>query len=176
MTGFKRYLSSILFLGLIVVITQGCLGKNETVELMPGPGTPVDCEEMLLMSTRSIPDDDFSQALDRSYYGTGFGTCWKPLMRSALKENRRIPKRHLAKAIHVFNRNDSKAEFSSAVDMYFKEIINGNGSYQKNEKKLMVQYLSFVINDAQSKRDKRLAKAKIVCSRLDPDLYSKVFR
>lgn len=176
MMQLKQMIKIALFLGLLLFVVQGCLGKKERVELMPQIEDPVACSDMLLMDADSIPYNDFILALDNSVEGSKFYDCWKPLMEKALKDGRQIPVSHLAKAVHVFNRNDSKDEFSLVVYLYFKEIINGNGSYQEKEKKLLKQYLSFTINNAHSKQDKKLEKAKLICSRLDPELYGKFFR
>lgn len=176
MMQLKQMIKIALFMGLLLFISQGCLGKKERVELMPQIEEPVACSDMLLMDADSIPYNDFILALDNSVEGSKFYECWKPLMKKALKDGRHIPVNHLAKAVHVFNRNDSKDEFSLVVYLYFKEIINGNGSYRDKEKKLLVQYLSFTINNAKSQQDKNLKKAKLVCSRLDPELYGKFFR
>lgn len=176
MMQLTQMIKTTLVLGLVLVIAQGCVGKNERVELMPEIEEPVGCSDMLLMDAASIPYNDFILALDNSVEGSGFYDCWKPLMKKALKDGMHIPVNHLAKAVHVFNRNDSKDEFSLAVYLYFKEIINGKGSYHDKQRKLLAQYLSFTINNAQSKQNKNLEKAKLVCSRLDPELYRKFFR
>jgi hypothetical protein len=173
---FKQKNKLIIFCMFLFFTAQGCVAKKETITLMPGIKEPVACSDMLLMNTGSIPYNNFILALDNSYSGYGFDTCWKPLMKKALKDGRNIPAKHLARAVHVFNRNDSKDEFSAAVYLYFKAIINGNDSYGDKERKLLAQYLSFTINNAGSKQDERLEKAKLVCSRLDPELYGKYFR
>lgn len=157
-------------------IAQGCLAKKETVKLLPAIEEPIACSEMLHMDTAAIPADDFALALNRSYSGIGFDDCWKPLMEKALKDGRQIPINHLAKAIHVFNRNDSRDQFSLAVYIYFKEIIKGNRVYKDTDKKLLAEYLSFIINNAKSRQDEELEKARLICSRLDPELYGKFFR
>lgn len=172
----KQMIKIALFLGLLLFIAQGCMGKKQTVKLMPPIKDPLSCKEILLMDAASVPYNDFILALDNSVSGSLIYECWKPLMKKALKDGRQIPVNHLAKAVHVFNRNDSKDEFSLAVYLYFKEIINGKESYRDKDKNLMKQYLSFTINNAQSKHDKNLEKAKLVCSRLDPELYGKFFR
>jgi hypothetical protein len=176
MMQFKKIIKIVLLLGLLLFIAQGCLGKKERVELMPQIEEPVACSDMLLMDADSMPYNDLILALNNSVAGSGFYDCWKPLMKKALKNGRHIPIDHLARAVHVFNRNDSKDEFSLVVYLYFKEIINGNGLYQDKEKKLLKQYLSFTINNAKSQQDSNLEKAKLVCSRLDPELYGKFFR
>jgi len=176
MNFFKHKIRIVLCCLFLFFIAQGCVAKKETVKLFPEIQGPIACSDMLLMETTSIPYDDFALVLDSSYSSIEFDGCWKPLMKKALEEGRPIPMKHLAKAVNVFNRNDSKDTFSLAVYMYFKEIINGNGSYRDKEKKLLVQYLSFAINNAQSKQDEKLEKAKLVCSRLDPVLYGKLFR
>ena len=176
MMQFTKIIKIVLLLGVLLFFAQGCLGKKERVELMPQIEEPVACSDMLLMDADSMPYNDLILALDNSVAGSGFYDCWKPLMKKALNNGRHIPIGHLARAVHVFNRNDSKNEFSLAAYLYFKEIINGNGSYRDKEKELLVQYLSFTINNARSQQDKNLEKAKLVCSRLDPELYGKFFR
>ncbi|MDA3789749.1 MAG: hypothetical protein PF503_14795 [Desulfobacula sp.] len=176
MKNFKQRIRLIIVCMVLFFIAQGCVAKKDIVELMPEIKEPVACRDMLFMDTASIPDDDFMYVLDHSYENSEFHECWKPLMKKAIQEGRGIPMKHLARAVHVFNRNDSKDEFSLVVYLYFKEIINGNGSYRGKDKKLLAEYLSFTISNSQSKQDKSLEKAKLVCSRLDPGLYGKFFR
>ncbi len=169
----NRWIISLLFL---LFAVQGCIAKKETVTFLPEIEEPIACSEMLSMDVGSIPSDDFGRALNRSHSGAEFDRCWKPLMERALKAGRHIPIKHLARAVHVFNRNDSQDQFSLAVYMYFKEIIKGNGVYKEVDKKLLEGYLRFIINNAKSKQDEKLKKARLICSRLDSELYGKFFR
>jgi len=111
---FQQKNKLIIFCIFLFFAAQGCVAKKETITLMPGIKEPMACSDMLLMDTGPIPYNDFVLALDSSYSGYGFDTCWKPLMKKAFKEGRVIPTKHLARAVHVFNRNDSKDEFSAA--------------------------------------------------------------
>ena len=176
----KEIIAISLFSGLVLFMFQGCLGEKEIApSIAPVPEiakTIASCSDMILMNTLSIPDRDFSMRLDNSVSGSALYECWQPLMKKALEDGRKIPMKHLARAVHVFNRNDSKEEFSLAVYMYFTEIIRGNGTYRDNDRKLLAQYLSFSINNASSKHDANLEKAKLICSRLDPALYRKFFK
>ena len=177
---FKQKNRWILGCMFFFIAAQGCVANKDVVELMPSIKQPVACRDMLLMDTDLIPHDDLILALDHSFSGLGSGSefdeCWKPLMKKAIQGGRDIPMKHLARAVHVFNKNDSKDAFFIAVYLYFKEIINGRGYYGSREKKLLAEYLSFIINNSQSKQDKSLEKAKLVCARLDPGLYGKFFR
>lgn len=168
-------LTGILWAGIFIFLTtQGCMGSKKTVELLP-VDEPLTCGEMLSMEPSDIPDHDFNHALNTTFTGPAFQTCWKPLMKQALGSGRKIPKYQLARAIHIFNRNDSKHLFSAAVFLYFREILDDNGMYGERERKLMVAYLSFAIQNANSKKDQNLETARLICSRLDPELYNKYF-
>lgn len=158
------------------VLIQGCVAKKETVELMPLEDDPVTCNEMLSMDQPSVSHHDMILALDNSLSGSTFDTCWKPLMRMAVEQQWDIPLRHLGKAVHVFNRNDSKEVFFSSVYLYLKGVLNGKGQYRVKEKRLLAEYLSVTIAGAQSRQDRQLEKAKLICSRLDPKLYEKFFQ
>lgn len=169
---FKAIIIIILFL---LAATVGCVGKKKTVKIIPAPEVPKECSQILVMSLFDIPDDSFHSALDKGYQTNDLEYCWKPLIKKAIKAKKPIPMRHLSKAVHIFNRNDSKSHFSDVVYLFFKGIINGDRAYGKIEKKLLAEYLSFSIQNAGSRQDPDLEKAKLICAKLDPELYGKFF-
>lgn len=174
----KNYLDfrAIIMIGLfLLVATVGCVGKKKTVKIIPAPEGPKECSQILVMTLFDIPDDSFHFVLDKAYQTNDLEYCWKPLIKKAIKEDKPIPMDHLAKAVHIFNRNDNKSHFSDVVYLFFKGVINGERAYGEIEKKLLAEYLSFSIQNAGSRQNPALEKAKLVCARLDPELYGKFF-
>lgn len=176
MKHIKQKIGGLILIFSFLFILQGCIGSQPTVELLETPKEPLTCRQILSMASEEVPDDDFILALERSKSGEQFESCWKPLMEKSLGENRAVPMNHLARAVHTFNKNETKGVFSEAVYQYLKGVLNGKRTYRAAQQKLMVEYLRFAIKEARSKHDSQLEKARLVCSRLDPDLYEKFFR
>jgi len=170
----KHTIKITLFLVALLFFAQGCLGKKETVQLMPAPEKPVSCSQALAMGPDKISNKDLGLILDRALIEND-KSCWKSLVKKSLDQDLYIPMRHLAKAIHAFNANESEDEFSLAIHRYFLEITRGKRAYQKKDQSLMKAYVSFEIKRAKTKNDDRLKKAKLVCKRLDNELYRKFF-
>lgn len=154
-----------------VFITQGCVKKKDTVQLIPSPKTPIACQDAYVSD---LSDHELAQTLDRAVFENQM-ECWKQLVEQALEANRDIPKSHLARAVNAFNKNKTQDAFSLATHRYFVEIANGNGQYKVKDKMLMKAWLGFEIKRAQTKKDQRLIRAKRVCQRLDNHLYRKFF-
>ena len=163
-----------LFLVALLFIAQGCLGKKETVQLIPAPENPVTCSQALSKGIDEISNADLALIMDQAFNEEDL-SCWKRLVKTALEQDSYIPMRHLAKAVHAFNANESENEFSLSIHRYFLEITRGKGTYQGKDQNLMKAYVSFEIKRSQTKNDDRLKKAKLVCKRLDNDLYRKFF-
>lgn len=166
------------FFGVLVVLLalQGCVGSKTTVEMMPAPESAPVCSEILTGGLEGVSDHDLAQALDSASGGMEMDRCWKPVMKRALMQNREIPMRHLAKAVHVFNRNGTREYFSAAVYQYLRGVVNGKGVYRAAEQHLLEEYLRFSIKNARTRHDPALEKARLVCSRLDPQMYDRFFR
>jgi hypothetical protein len=163
-----------LFLVVLLFATQGCLGKKETVQLMQAPEKPVTCSQALDMGADELSDQNLGLIMDQALAESD-KSCWKSLVKKTLEQDLYIPMRHLAKAIHAFNANESENEFSLSIHRYFLEIARGKGNYQEKDQNLMKAYLSFEIKRANTKNDNRLKKAKLMCKRLDNELYRKFF-
>lgn len=165
----------ILTIIVALAVVSGCVGKKKPVPLLPAPPPRLTCNQAVFMDVREIPDADFAEILDQAETGDDFETCWKGLMVQALEADRDIPMRHLARAVHFFNRQDTKPAFYLAAFQYFSKIVKGQGAYTDPQQQLLVQYLHLAIRDARTKNDRTLKKAMLVCSRLDPDMYDKFF-
>jgi hypothetical protein len=170
----KNAIKTILFLVLVLFTIQGCIAKKETVKLMEVPVKKVSCNQALSDGVKNLSKEDLDLALDRALFNNEL-TCWKDLMTELLMQERSVSMKHLAKAVHVFNKNESENEFSLAVYQYFLGIIKGKGRYLAKEQNLMKSYVSFEIRNARAKSDTRLKRAKLVCKRLDKQLYEKFF-
>ena len=169
-----QWIKTALFLVMLLFIAQGCLGTNQTVKLMEGPEQVVSCSQAQAMDLNEIAYDDLVMVLEKAGFDNEL-TCWKQLMKKSLIQDRSLPLNHLAKAVHVFNANESENEFSLATHAYFFKIARDNGIYREKDQRLMKAYVSFEIKRAKTKNDDRLKKAKLVCKRLDNDLYRKFF-
>ena len=174
MIRLRRTIKITLFLAVLLFVAQGCLGKKETVKLMPIPENRVSCSQALSMGLDGISNNDLGLILDQALLDND-QSCWKQLVQKSLNQDRNIPMTHLARAVHAFNANKSEKEFSLATHMYFLEIVRGGRAYQKQDQNLMKAYVSFEIKRAKTKNDNRLKRAKLVCKRLDNDLYRKFF-
>ena len=170
----KHTIKITLFLAVLLFMTQGCLGKKETVKLMSAPENRVSCNQALSMGLDGISNNDLGVILDRELLEND-QSCWKQLVLKSLDQDRNIPMLHIARAVHAFNTNKSENEFSLATHMYFLEIVRGGRAYQKQDQDLMKAYMSFEIKRAKTKNDNRLKRAKLICKRLDNDLYRKFF-
>ena len=170
----KHTIKITLFLVVVLFLSQGCMSSKKTVQLMPAPEKSVTCSQALAMGPDEILNDDLGLILDQALIEND-KSCWKRLVKTALEQDSYIPMRHLAKAVHAFNANESENEFSLSIHRYFLEITRGKGTYQGKDQNLMKAYVSFEIKRAQTKNDDRLKKAKLVCKRLDNDLYKKFF-
>ena len=170
----KHTIKITLFLVVVLFLSQGCMSSKKTVQLMPAPEKPVSCSQALAMGPDKIANKDLGLILDRALLEND-KSCWKSLVKKSLDQDLYSPMRHLAKAIHAFNANESEDEFSLSTHRYFLEITRGKGTYQKKDQSLMKAYVSFEIKRANTKNDDRLKRAKLVCKRLDNELYRKFF-
>ena len=163
-----------LMLVMLMFAAQGCVAKKETVKLIPAPQSPVSCYEVLAMDIEDVSDHQLQTALDSALYENEM-TCWRLLVQKALEKDRDVPKSHLSRAVHEFNKNKTQELFSLATHRYFVELAQGNGVYDVKDKELMKAWLGFEIRRAQTKKDDRLIRAKRVCRALDTHLYEKFF-
>ena len=118
----------LIFALITALVLAGCTGKGQTVQLMPEAEAPMTCSEALETDTHGIPDDQFFHILNRSEGGDWLATCWTPLVTKALEEGREIPMSHLTRAIHRFNRRETKQAFNLAAFQYFSRMAKGRSA------------------------------------------------
>lgn len=159
----------------LVIGLAGCAGKEQSVQLMPEVSEPMACSEALETDTHGIPDDQFFRILNSSESGDWLETCWTPLVIKALEEGREIPMAHLTRAIHRFNRRETKHAFNLAAFQYFSRMSKGEIAYGNAQKALLAEYVHLAIREARHKNDTALKQAMVVCSRLDTEMYDKFF-
>lgn len=164
-----------LAIALICLSLTSCVNSGPKVELMKGPEAQITCDQAQNMDTRQIPEDDFYMILDQAAAGHRFEACWKDTMARSLEQGRNIPVKHLALAVHEFNRRQTQDVFFLVAYQYFTKIIQGQERYGHNQKALLNQYVSLAITKADNKQEMNLKKAMLVCERLDQEMYNKLF-
>jgi len=157
--------------------TVGCMGqKTGAVPLLAPEPAFVECDQALAMDLQGVSDDNLYSLLDHSWDQGRMDGCWEKLMDVALKQGRALPGRHLANAVHVFNRHETKEMFHRAAFAYFTRLVKGEGVYAGPQQQLLARYMSVTISQAESTEDPDLSRAMVVCSRLDPDMYHRFFK
>jgi hypothetical protein len=149
----------------------GCSGTQKVVVQAPEPS----CESALAGKLQDYSDSELAALLDQALAEERIEKCWTPLMEIALKKQRGIPQRHLAHAVHAFNKRSHQDQFHLAVSRYLTFIARGKASYRESDRRLLEAYCRFLIHHSSSRSDRRLTQAMLLCSRLDPDLYRKYF-
>jgi predicted XRE-type DNA-binding protein len=87
-----------------------------------------------------------------------------------VKQGRNVPVRHLANAVHVFNRHETRELFHLAAFAYFTRLVKGQGVYAGARQQLLARYMSVTISQVESREDPNLSRAMVVCSRLGNEL------
>ncbi len=128
-----------------------------------------------MTGVHGISDHEIALLLDQAQ-GNGLTDYWIAVMERCLNEDKNIPHEHLAKAVHVFNKRQYQDLFNKAVLRYFSNLANGEGSYRSEDQLLLETFCSYLINNAATRQDQNLKQASLLCHRLDPDLYGKLFR
>lgn len=160
-----------------VLATGGCMGqKTVAVPLLDPVPEFVACDQAVAMNHQGVSDDNLYALLDQSWGQGRMDGCWEKLMAAALKQGREVPERHLANAVHVFNRYKTKEMFHRAAFAYFTRLVKGNGVYAGPQQQLLASYMSVTISQAESREDPNLSRAMVVCSRLDPVMYHRFFK
>ena len=155
----------------------GCMGqKTAALPLLAPDPMFVECDQALAMDLEGVPDDNLYALLDHSWDQGRMDGCWEKLMDEVLKQGRNVPGRHLANAVHVFNRHQTLEMFHRAAFAYFTRLVKGEGVYAGPQQQLLARYMSVIISQAQSREDPDLTRAMVVCSRLDPDMYKRFFK
>jgi len=155
----------------------GCIGqKTAALPLLEPDPVFVECDQALAMDRQGVSDGNVYALLDHSWDQGRMDGCWEKLMDEVLKQGRNVPGRHLANAVHVFNRHQTLEMFHRAAFAYFTRLVKGEGVYGSAQQQLLARYMRVTIHQAQSKEDPDLARAMVVCSRLDPDMYHRFFK
>ena len=172
MTIRKQTISGLLIiLSLLILGVSGCIWGQKAVVVGTGP----TCEEALSTGIQGFSDDELALFLDSSLAEGRKSECWIPIMETCLNENREIPRRHLAEAVKTFNKRRYEALFHKAVYRYLSDVVKGKAAYRPEDRLLLENYCSFLINSAGSAHDKNLGQAQMLCRKLDAGLYSKFF-
>ena len=156
---------------LFVLVSAGCMFNRNAVVVGTGP----TCEEALTSGLQGFSDDELARFLDNSLAEGRKSECWIPFMETCLKENREIPHQHLAEAVKTFNKRRTETLFHQATYRYLADIAKGKAPYRPEDRLLLENYCSVLINSAHSTHDKNLGQAQVLCRKLDAGLYRKFF-
>ncbi len=147
----------------------------------PQPSRPVrlSCEEQLGQSISDLKPMEISMFLDQAQENGTIENCWIPMIKKCLDLRREIPHTHVRSAVKTFNQVQHKEYFHKAVSRYFNDMIfsieDENVRYRKQDRGFLTAYLRYLLRECTSRNCPELTTARQVCSRLDPDLYSKFF-
>lgn len=133
----------------------------------------ISCEQAQQNNYATVSDQRMVQFLDQSVSDDNLQQCWKPTMAAALQQQREIPQHHLVNALKAFNQRADRQLFHLAVSQYLTSLSMND--YHTQQRRLLVAYSRYLIDHVQSNSDPRLAEMKVLCARLDQDLYRKLF-
>ena len=163
-----RVLSAGLLIGMLIV---GCTSTKKVTADHPQH----ICSEFTVAGLSSLSDSELSELLSSTDDGIGLDNCWIALVKASLDEGRDIPRKHLVKAVRIFNKRQHEQYFHKTLYRYFTVIAENPGSYRPEDRKLLDSYCSYLINSAESNRDRRLRHVKLFCQKLDRNLYARFF-
>ena len=166
----KKRLSVIFTALLLAGGVSGCAQHQPVLSQQP-----LTCREALATSTGETSNKELVHFLAESVGADQQGECWRPLMKKMLDERQDIPLDHLKKAVKAFNHQQDQEIFHKAIYRYLAEIAKGNAPYRPADRMLLESYASYTIQNAAISDDKNLEQARILCQRLDRNLYSKFF-
>ena len=168
----KKTISVNLAVVLISMATFfGCTGLRKAAVVMP----QLTCAEAVGSSIHNISDNELAALLDESQGEDRRDSCWVPLVKLGLDDKRDIPRAHLVTAVKVFNQREHEAYFHKAVYRYFADLSKNRSGFRPEDRRLLQAYSSYLINSAHSQEDPNLKQAKLLCKRLDRNLYAKLF-
>ena len=154
-----------------LILTNGCVEQKlitHQINKMP------TCESIIQL--QNITDADISFFLDHSIQNDTIQTCWMPLIKRCLNERKTIPRQHLIMGIKKFNQSRHEKFFHLAVYRYFKYAFENNALYNQSiDRPFLDAYCKYAIRRASSKKDHVLMQAQLICQRVDPWLYEKLF-
>ena len=155
-----------------LILINGCVEQQQLsrhqVKQIP------KCESII--HHPNITDADISFFLDQSIQNDSIQTCWMPLMKRCLNERITIPRQHLIMGIKKFNQSRHEKFFHLSVYRYFKYSFENNALYNQSiDRPFLDAYCKYAIRRASSKKDHVLMQAQLICQRVDPWLYEKLF-
>lgn len=150
----------------------GCTYSKRVAILLPEP----ICSEAASKGIHHLSDNELVKLLNRSENDESLNGCWIPLIKAGLDANRDLPGHHLKKAIKVFNQRRYEIYFHKAIYRYYAGLINKPARFDDNNRALLESYCSYLINTAESSRDEHLVQAKLICRKLDGNLYARLFK
>jgi len=151
---------------------SGCVGTKR----MAVVDTAVTCSEALRYGLQNYSDSEVEIFLDEGEANGDMDGCWIPVITHSLDENRDIPKRHLVQAVKVFNKRRYEDVFHKAMYRYFAALSKQPNTYGPVDRQVLEEYCSYLINRVASSRNENLNNAKLLCKRLDRDLYARLFK
>lgn len=150
----------------VVLVISGCTtAQPQSIK--------VTCFEAKQNNYTTVTDVQMKRFLDESVNDADLDQCWKPAMKNALQQNRPVGKRHLVKAIDLFNQRCDEEMFHCAVSQYLSSLTPSE--YRAEDHQLLAAYTRYSINQATSSTDTHLKKVKLLCATLDRELYNKFF-
>ena len=170
----NRTNKKIIFLSIGIFLISGvfgCVGQKRMSVIKPEP----TCAEALAAGIKAYSDYEIAQLLDSALENKDMDGCWIPLVKQCLDDKREIPARHLVEAVKTLNTNRHEDYFHKAVYRYFAGLAENPEKYRPEDRRFLETYLSFLINTAESNRDKHLGQAKLLCQKLDRNLYARLF-
>jgi hypothetical protein len=156
---------------LSVMLLASCTSTKKVTAV----GPQQICSEITTERLSSMTDSELSGLLDDTDDGNGLDDCWILLVKTSLDDGRYIPRKHLVKAVRIFNKRQHEQYFHKTLYRYFTVIAENPGSYRPEDRKLLYSYCSYLINNAESSRDKYLRLTKQFCRKLDRNLYTRLF-
>jgi hypothetical protein len=175
----KKHWCQTVVVSCVLVLTwglAGCVSQKNAVPLLEPVPVFVECDQALAMDLQGVSDDNLYALLNHAWDRGPMVECWEKMMASALKQGRAVPGSHLANAVHVFNRHETRELFHLAAFAYFTRLVKGQGVYAGAQQQLLARYMSVTISQAESREDPDLTRAMVVCSRLDPAMYQRFFK
>jgi len=169
--GKRVFLSLIGIIGLALSMTACSSQRAEII--------PPTCQEAVGDRYYNLTDYEVARLLDENLVqdcDACLESCWMPLMKRALDDNRAIPHRHILKAVKVFNQKQYDKYFHVALYRYFRDLSQGRGQYRAVDRELLRSYCSKLVQNSYTQQDEKLSQTMELCRRLDPDLYGKMFR
>jgi len=134
----------LIVLSLLMIGVSGCVWDRKAVVVGAAP----TCEEALSTGLQGFSDDELALFLDSSLAEDRKSECWIPIMETSLNEHREIPHRHLAEAVKTFNMRRYETLFHKAVYRYLADAARGKAAYTPEDRLLLEDYCSFLINSA----------------------------